>query len=255
MHFKRLSNRPVYFLWLFLLIFMLPGIRLFGYQVSLVEAKEEGSLSGQVTFSGMKPPSNEVFNVAVTPDFCGSSIAGETYLVNSDNGGIENTIVSLEGVGRLKFKENLVVKLDLSKCHFVPHILAMRKGDTLEIQNSDPVPHSSHLWYQKDDSTFLNVVMPSNGKNIKKTISQTGMLKVKCDIHTFMNAFIVIFDHPYFSITGQDGRFHISEIPPGKYKIKVWHEKFDLVEKEIVIKPNEEVIVSLELGSDNLMPR
>jgi hypothetical protein len=119
-------------------------------------------------------------------------------------------------------------------------------GDSYEIRNSDPVLHNTHL--HMEDSTLINVAMPPSGKNIKKTLLQAGIINIKCDAHKFMQGWISVTDNPYFAVTDTEGNYKISGIPPGKYKIKVWHEKLSSIEIEVTISPNQRTELSLELS-------
>ena len=89
-------------------------------------------------------------------------------------------------------------------------------GDFYEIRNLDPVLH--HIHVHLDDSTQMNVAMPPNGKNIKKSATQKGLINVKCDTNKFMQGRISISDDPNSAVTDQEGNYPISDIPPGKYK-------------------------------------
>ena len=64
-------------------------------------------------------------------------------------------------------------------------------------------------------------------------------MKVKCDIHPWMNAFVAVVDHPYFAVTGPDGSFELANLPPGTYTIEAWHEKYDVMEQTVTIADNE----------------
>jgi hypothetical protein len=98
-----------------------------------------------------------------------------------------------------------------------------------------------------DDLTLLNVAMPANGKNIRKPLNQPGVIAIKCDAHSFMTGDILVFDHPYFAITDQEGFYKISDIPVGKYKIKFWQNGVAIKEKELAITPNDNISLSVEL--------
>ncbi len=129
--------------------------------------------------------------------------------------------------------------------HFVHHVQAGMVGSFYEIRNSDPVLHNTHL--HMNELTLVNVAMPAGGKNIKKTFLQAGIVDTKCDAHKFMQGWIFVTNNPYFAVTDNEGNYKITGIPPGKYKIKVWHEGVPGKEKEVTIHPDTKTELSLEL--------
>jgi hypothetical protein len=120
-------------------------------------------------------------------------------------------------------------------------------GDSYEVKNSDPILHNTHM--KMDDLTVLNVAMPANGKAIRKPLNQAGLIAIRCDAHTFMNSTLMVFDHPYFAVSDEDGFYKISEIPPGKYSVKFWRDGQLIKEKEVNISPRENANLSIEVSA------
>jgi hypothetical protein len=141
-----------------------------------------------------------------------------------------------------------VIIVDNLKCHFVPHISATMVGSYYEVQNLDPVLHNDH--FRINGKTILNVGMPPKGQNIRKQLSEPGIINTACDAHTFMNGAIFVAENPYFAVTDKNGNYSISNIPPGKYRIKIWHEAIPTETKEVVILPLKKINLSIELGTD-----
>jgi hypothetical protein len=216
---------------------------LYAYTEILVE--KGGELSGTVTFKG-KPPANPVNKVLLTPEFFGATIYDETYLVNPKNKGLGNVVISIEGIEKGKKQEEHLVILNNLKCHFVPHVQAGMVGDFYEVRNLDPVLHNNHLWL--NEKTILNIIMPPKGKNIRKTLTEGGMINVKCEAHNFMKGKIFVGENPYFAVTDKEGNYMISNIPPGKYRVKIWHEALPAQEKEVVILPQKKVNLTVEFS-------
>ena len=81
------------------------------------------------------------------------------------------------------------------------------------------------------------------------SISRTPM-KVKCDIHPWMNAYVAVVEHPYFAVTGEDGSFKLENLPPGSYTIEAWHENYEVMEQTITIGDNESKTLEFTYGSD-----
>lgn len=204
-----------------------------------------GELSGTIKIKGPVPP-NKVAKVLHNPDVCGETVEDEAYVVNRANQGVQNVLVSIEGITKGKKRVSTTLALVNQKCRFVPHALAGMPGDFVEVKSNDPVLHNTHLKF--GGNTFLNVVMPPGGRNIKKEITQAGIIKVKCDAHTFMNADLYVMESPYFALTDDNGSFRISDIPPGKYKVKIMGEGYLEMEKEVTIGPGEKKSMTADIA-------
>lgn len=238
------NNKMVVFMNLsFLFLFFGEAHILYAYTEIPVE--EGGELAGTVSFKG-EAPANPANKVRLNPEYCGNTVYDETYIVNPQNKGLKNAVISVEGIEKGKKQDGQMVILQNDKCHFVPHVQAGMVGAFYEIQNLDPVLHNNH--FRINDKTILNVAMPPNGKNIKKQMSEAGIIKVNCDAHKFMKGKIFVGENPYFAVTDKEGRYKISSIPPGKYRVKIWHEALLPQEKEIVILPHKKADLSVEIS-------
>lgn len=226
----------------FMAIFILFSSTSITLAYEVIPVEQGGELKGIVKFGGV-PPSNVSRQVVNNIDFCGASVQEEKYLIGS-NHGLQNVVITIEGIQRGKKPSSELLIIENNKCHFIPHVLSGMVGDLYEIRNLDPVLHNTHL--HLEDSTILNIAMPSGGKNIRKTIAQTGVINVKCDAHKFMQGWLVVTDNPYSAVTDQEGLFKISDIPPGKYKVKFWHEGFPEKEREVEILPKKSTQLSVE---------
>jgi hypothetical protein len=111
----------------------------------------------------------------------------------------------------------------------------------------DPVQHNDHL--RLNGQTISNVAMTPNGRNIRKKMSEPRIINFKCDVHIFMNAAIFVAKNPYFLVTDKNGKYTISNIPPGNYRVQIWHEALPPQGKEIVITPHKTMNISVELSS------
>jgi len=215
---------------------------IFAYEV--ISVNQGGELVGTIKFKG-DPPVNPTHQVLNNPDFCGSTVQDETFMVNPENKGLENVVIRIDEIQSGKKPLSTTLVIENRHCHFVPHVQGAMVGDSYEIRNSDPVLHNTHL--HMEETTLMNVAMPPGGKNIKKSLLQPGIVNVKCDAHKFMQGWVFVADNPYFAITDKEGNFKISGIPAGKYKIKIWHEGLAETEKEVTIYPDKKSQLSLEL--------
>jgi hypothetical protein len=116
------------------------------------------------------------------------------------------------------------VVLDQDGCVYKPHVMGIMVGQPYRILNSDGILHNVHT-LPKINPTF-NRGQPATVEEMTTTFSKPeAMFQVKCDVHPWMSAYVGVFTHPFFSVTGTDGRFTISGLPAGTYEITAWHER------------------------------
>jgi len=104
---------------------------------------------------------------------------------------------------------------------FVPHLIAVTVGSTVEFPNDDRVYHNV---FSLSKTRRFDLGRYAAGQSKSVTFDRAGIVRVFCDIHSHMNAFILVFDHRFFAVTDQDGRYRIDGVPPGTYKVTVWYE-------------------------------
>ena len=134
--------------------------------------------------------------------------------------------------------------LDQVKCRFTPHVQVARRG-RIDIINSDPVLHNTHGYYGK--RTAFNVALPIQGGKVTKLLKAAGEVRVDCDAHGWMLAWIYVVDNPYFAQTGDDGTFSITDVPPGEYTLAVWQEELGVTEMPVTVAANGVTEMSVEL--------
>jgi hypothetical protein len=116
------------------------------------------------------------------------------------------------------------VEMDQKNCDFLPHSLAIHQDQTLLLKSSDPVGHNVRLAGFKN--TGINQVIAPNGQLPVKLEAENLPMEVRCDIHPWMHGHVMVFNHPFFAVTGADGSFEIKGVPPGDHNFVVWHGKF-----------------------------
>jgi plastocyanin len=152
-------------------------------------------------------------------------VVGEEVVVNP-NGTLKNVLIYVkEGLGSRKF-DPPAAKLEFEQkgCQYTPHVLGIQVGQELEIVNGDPTLHNVHS-LSKENAQF-NVAQPKQGMKLTKKFDKPEVFKVKCEVHTWMSAYIGVFSHPYFAVTADDGSFRLKNLPAGDYTIEAWHEKY-----------------------------
>ena len=134
-------------------------------------------------------------------------------------------VVYLESAPRGAFEDRPgpTVVLDQKNENFVPHILAITIGTSVEFLNSDRTYHNVFS-LSKANSFDLGRYPPGRAKAVR--FDHPGIVRVFCEIHSHMNAFILVFAHRHFAVTGAQGEYRIDGVPPGAYTVSVWHPTF-----------------------------
>jgi hypothetical protein len=193
----------------------------FAYEVATVV--DGGTVTGTVKFVGT-PPKLDPIPVNKNRDVCGDSKPSEVLVLSADRG-VKGSVVLIEGVARGKKATGDVV-LDNNQCVFVSHVTAAALGERVAIRNSDPILHNTHGFL--GTPTVFNVALPTKGQVIEvaKYLKKPGVVRVVCDAHPHMSAWMVVHNSPYYAITDDKGAFRITDVPPGTYKITMWHAGF-----------------------------
>lgn len=190
-----------------------------------VATKDGGTIKGKVALHRAAP---QTFFLDVTKDndWCGRKKQSPRLAIGKGKG-VRNAIVSLVGVTHRKKIGTRKVLLNQKNCEFDPHVLLLPSGADLQIVNSDGTLHNVRA-SAPDGLTAFNIAQPV--KNFRFTVKADqlktpGIYSLLCDAgHPWMSGFIAVMEHPYYALTDADGNFILDDIPPGNYKLKMWHE-------------------------------
>lgn len=195
------------------------------------------TVTGKANFTGTAPQ-NEPLSMAADP-VCSSAhsepVYAETVVVNSNNT-LKNVFVYVkEGLEGKTFPvPSAPVIFDQKGCQYHPHVLGIQVGQPFQIINSDSTLHNVHSLAEQ--SKQFNLGMPLQGMKLEKKFEKPEiMTKIKCDVHPWMNAYVGVLSHPYFSVTGDEGTFEIKDLPPGDYTLEAWHEKYGTQTQKITV--------------------
>lgn len=155
------------------------------------------------------------------------------------------SVVYLETAPRGAFEEREGrARMDQRHEAFVPHVLAITVGTTVDFPNNDATYHNVFS-LSKTRSFDLGRYSAGHSKAVR--FDRPGIVRVFCDIHSHMNAFILVFSHRFFAVTGDDGRYRIDDVPPGTYTVVVWNERLPRTSKPVTI-PAEGGTVTLNFA-------
>jgi plastocyanin len=197
-----------------------------------VDPATAGTITGKIVFEGTAPE-NAVIKTSSDPA-CGSELRAETYVV--DNGGLKNVFVYIKDpLDKYVFDAATEpVKIDQKGCHYVPHVVGLRTGQPLEIVNSDTTLHNVH-GMPRTNAEF-NQGQPVQGMKNDFTFNAPEVLfPLKCDVHSWMNAYVGVVDHPFFAVSGDGGKFELRGVPPGTYTVEAVHEKLGRATQSVTL--------------------
>jgi plastocyanin len=193
-------------------------------------SSDSGTLSGRITLNGLAP---RLANLPVTRDMktCGSSKQDESLEVKDS--GVKNAVVWLADVPTPKDYKPPKEKLDQQGCVFLPHVLVAPVGATVDVVNSDKALHNVRA--QAGADRLFNYAMPIPGHVVPTKLKKEGIFKLSCDVHPWMRGWLLALPTTRYAVSGEDGTYRIADLPPGKHKLKIWHERFGERDAEVEI--------------------
>lgn len=204
-----------------------------------------GTIKGRCRL-GAAPPGNVVIRMGLDP-MCakintGKRILQETVVTSAD-GGLANVFVRVQGTFPRMPAAPEPVTIDQRACVYGPRVVGARVGQTLQIRNNDPLLHNLHSL--SVGSNGFNVGQPLAGMVYRFQLKDEEiMLRLKCDVHRWMTAYIGVVSHPYFGVSGSDGTFEIANVPVGTYTIQTWHERYGSLTQIVRVRPGAATTVN-----------
>jgi plastocyanin len=201
---------------------------------------DAGKITGIVSFAGTAPPRiaidmsmDPACAMAATPN------ASEQFIVH--NGKLANVYIYVRsGIpASMAPAGQKPVVLDQRGCRYVPHVIALQQGGSVEFRNSDPTMHNVHTMpITAGDRTVDLSEAPGSAPQVQQFAQPETMMPVRCNNHPWMQAFINISATPYFAVTGADGSFTLAGLPPGKYVIAAVQEKLGEQDAAVTVPAN-----------------
>jgi len=246
-----------------------------GWSYEEISVMNGGTIKGKVTLAG-KSPRPMAFNLVTIPDpvYCGRISTGtgwrivEDFIIASD-GSLKDAVVMLKNVKKGKPFNLKKVRIDAIDCDFLPFVSVLSDQDEITVINMDPVEHDIQGYETarvRGARILFNRPLPMNpfhkvlgfmnkhthlaGKPMVEKIhlrKGRNLFVMQCGFHPYMFSWGVVVRNPYYSITKEDGRFEITDVPPGDYTLTVWHAGMKrYLEQEITVKPKGVVTENFE---------
>jgi len=227
-----------------------------------------GKIRGVVRLRGEAP--RDAFEaIGENQNVCGDKVSVSRLALGNDQG-VQHAFVYLDGIqSSEKFSARESLLIDQKNCQYAPHSLIVPAGSKMEITNSDPILHNVHAHQTtgQGDTTLFNIAQPVRGQKTAVDASLTpGIVELTCEAgHPWMTGYVFVANHPYVTLSGTDGEFVIDNVPPGTYRIKMWHEgvrmkrniktlqKYEYEEpyettQDVKVEANSESVVNFDLA-------
>jgi plastocyanin len=211
-----------------------------------VDPNSASAVTGKALYEGRKPVRKPV-GMDEEPQCARlhqSPVIDDSLVVNAE-GALANVFVHItRGLEGKKFEPptdaTAPVVIDQKGCWFSPRVTGMRAGQRLKVTNSDPLTHNIHPMAEVNRD-WNQSQSPGADPLIRRFTQPEVMIRVKCNIHSWMRSWIGVVDHPYFAVTGADGGFQLRDLPPGNYTIEAWQEQLGAQEQQVTLPPSGKI--------------
>jgi hypothetical protein len=205
-------------------------------------------IKGSVTFDG-PAPLDSVVHPTTDTDVCGQTLVDVS--VEHRGPRLASAVVWIDGVTAGK-PMPVVRRYDLTTegCLIVPRVQAAAKGGTLDVRNADQTTHLTRFVLTSTRAVLAAILETEAGAVVpsRAVLTAPGLVEVLCDPHPWTKGWVVVFDQPYFTTTDVNGAFTIDSVPPGRYRITVWHERFGTQSDSVTVVAGTDAVVDLKYG-------
>jgi plastocyanin len=216
-----------------------------------VDPATAGTISGRVLFQGDAPvmPTIDMSSNPSCERQHKGPVKAETVVVNPNHTLRYAFVWIKDGLAPAHWTPPAdTVKLTQSGCIYEPHVTGIMTGQTLEILNDDPVNHNIHAESQVNPA--WNISQPPRAEHtLRKFSSPEVLFAMTCSVHPWMRSWVGVSPHPFFAVTGEDGSFSLSGVPPGTYTIEVVQEKLGRKEGKLTLSPSGTATIDFTYGS------
>jgi plastocyanin len=193
-----------------------------------------GRISGTITFTGT-PPKMRPIDMSKEPS-CASQHATPVMnenVVTGPGSTVQYVVVYVSAGDQPGATPTQAVRYDQKGCQYIPHVAVMQTGQPLEIYNDDQTSHNIHPLAKINPE--WNKSQPPGSPPLHATYDKPEFVAVKCNVHPWMHGYFVVLTTPHFAVSGADGKFSLAGLPPGKYTLTAWHERFGTQSQEVTV--------------------
>jgi plastocyanin len=197
-----------------------------------------GTISGTVTYTGT-PPKMKPIDMAKEPTCAKehASAAMTDNVVTGPGNTLGEVVVYISAGDAPSAAPATAVQYDQKGCRYIPHVAILQVNQKLEISNSDQTSHNIHPMSKVNPE--WNKSQPPGSPPISVTYEKAEFIPVKCNIHPWMHGYFVVLSTSHATVTDDKGAFSLKGLPPGKYTVTAWQEKFGTQTAEVTITGNE----------------
>jgi plastocyanin len=196
-----------------------------------------GTISGTVTLEGVAPPA-DTYTPFKDTEICGTGERTAENMILGPDQGIKNVVVSITNLPEpIALDRSVTGMMDQKGCIFTPHVVQVAAGAPMTFLNNDHLLHNIHT--TGETNLQINKAQPGYMKKMTETFSLPEIIKVQCDVHSWMNAWIVVQEHPFYAVTDEQGTFTMPQVPPGAYTLKYWHESLGEQTSDVEVRGSE----------------
>ena len=213
----------------------------------VIPVENGGWITGRIAYVGPRAERKEIMPTVDAP-VCGlHGMIPSDELVVSSAGGLQYAVVRLTNIAAGRPASDIPPTLLVQKgCMFEPHVFAVAVGTTVKERNTDAVLHNVHTHSARNPS--VNFAHPPSVPELPlASFTAPESVRVTCDVHSWMSAWIWVSRHPYIAVTGADGIYRIAGIPPGQYRLEVWHESQGKSSCDVTVTAGKETRIDLSL--------
>lgn len=206
------------------------------FVLSTAADQEIGVVQGRVLLDGTAPALPQIV-VDKSVDFCGKTVTDPILIVQDQ--GIQGAVISIDWDREILIEDQpIAVSLQSRHCLFQPRIQVAQVGAFLTLNSGDEIAHNPHGWWN-DTKTVFNITLLNPNLKFKRTLKWEGTYRVECDTHTWMKAYILVFKHPFYTMTDTKGGFVLENVPIGRHTLRVWHEVLGEQTSVVIVTPGD----------------